>query len=318
MLRQTGPQIRAGHAPGPAAASSIPTLPHRCTCCKCTTGAINSLFNSIALSGVAMPFDRNTEIFGEGEPADYVYKVLSGAVRTYRVLNDGRRQISAFYLPCDVFVFEPGEEHSSSAEAISQSSVLVVKRSTVLGVAEREGNVARQLWGITARGAAARRGIRQHAADQERAGARRLVPPGDGAAFLRRIRGRAADDPAGHCRLSRPDHRDGLAHPDAAARDGDHAAARLAPGCAAQPVGAEVGSTPEGAMLASVGRRIMKASDIMTRKVISIEPDASIMEAVRLMLQHRISGLPVVDTKGKLVGILSEGDLLRRQETGTP
>ena len=61
----------------------------------------------------------------------------------------------------------------------------------------------------------------------------------------------------------------------------------------------------------------MKASDIMTRKVISIEPDASIMEAVRLMLQHRISGLPVVDTKGKLVGILSEGDLLRRQETGT-
>jgi CBS-domain-containing membrane protein len=61
----------------------------------------------------------------------------------------------------------------------------------------------------------------------------------------------------------------------------------------------------------------MKASDIMTRKVISLEPDASIAQAVRLMLQHRISGLPVVDEKGKLVGVLSEGDLLRRQETGT-
>jgi CBS domain-containing protein len=61
----------------------------------------------------------------------------------------------------------------------------------------------------------------------------------------------------------------------------------------------------------------MKTSDIMTRTVITVEPDASIVHAVRLMLQHRISGLPVVDAKGVLVGILSEGDLLRRQETGT-
>ena len=61
----------------------------------------------------------------------------------------------------------------------------------------------------------------------------------------------------------------------------------------------------------------MKASDIMTRKVISVEPDASILHAVHLMLQNRISGLPVIDATGKLVGILSEGDLLRRQETGT-
>jgi CBS-domain-containing membrane protein len=61
----------------------------------------------------------------------------------------------------------------------------------------------------------------------------------------------------------------------------------------------------------------MKASDIMTRTVISAEPDASVVQAVRLMLQHRISGLPVVDASGTLVGVLSEGDLLRRQETGT-
>ena len=61
----------------------------------------------------------------------------------------------------------------------------------------------------------------------------------------------------------------------------------------------------------------MKASDIMTRKVIAVEPDASILQAVHLMLQNRISGLPVIDASGKLVGILSEGDLLRRQEMGT-
>jgi CBS domain-containing protein len=61
----------------------------------------------------------------------------------------------------------------------------------------------------------------------------------------------------------------------------------------------------------------MKAKDIMTRRVISIGPDASILEAVHLMLQHRISGLPVVDPAGVLIGIVTEGDFLRRAETGT-
>ena len=61
----------------------------------------------------------------------------------------------------------------------------------------------------------------------------------------------------------------------------------------------------------------MKVSDVMTRDVVSIAPDASIMEAVRLMLQHRISGLPVIDAAGKLQGVVTEGDFLRRVETGT-
>jgi CBS domain-containing protein len=61
----------------------------------------------------------------------------------------------------------------------------------------------------------------------------------------------------------------------------------------------------------------MQAKDIMTRNVISIQPDATVLQAARLMLQHHISGLPVVDQAGKLVGVLSEGDFLRRQETRT-
>jgi len=61
----------------------------------------------------------------------------------------------------------------------------------------------------------------------------------------------------------------------------------------------------------------MKAYDIMTRNVITIRQDASILEAVRTMLQHRISGLPVVDEAGRLVGIVTEGDFLRRAETQT-
>jgi CBS domain-containing protein len=61
----------------------------------------------------------------------------------------------------------------------------------------------------------------------------------------------------------------------------------------------------------------MKAKDVMTQHVITIAPDASILEALRLMLEHRISGLPVVDKNGTLAGIVTEGDFLRRAETGT-
>jgi CBS domain-containing protein len=61
----------------------------------------------------------------------------------------------------------------------------------------------------------------------------------------------------------------------------------------------------------------MNAADVMTLNVISIEQGASIGDAIRLMLDHHISGLPVVDGSGKLVGILTEGDLLRRAETRT-
>ena len=61
----------------------------------------------------------------------------------------------------------------------------------------------------------------------------------------------------------------------------------------------------------------MYASDIMTKPVISVTPQTAIMEAAQLMLQHRISGLPVVDEDGAVIGMLTEGDLLRRNETGT-
>ena len=61
----------------------------------------------------------------------------------------------------------------------------------------------------------------------------------------------------------------------------------------------------------------MQARDVMTRNVISIAPDMTVLQAARLMLQHHISGLPVIDKTGKLIGVLSEGDFLRRQETRT-
>jgi CRP/FNR family nitrogen fixation transcriptional regulator len=106
--------------------------------------------NSIELMGAPMPFARNAEIYGENEPAEYLYKVISGTVRTYKVLNDGRRQIGFFYLPGDVFGLEVGDKHSFSAEAIVDCKVLVIKRSSVIALAARQSDVSRQLWEMTA------------------------------------------------------------------------------------------------------------------------------------------------------------------------
>jgi CRP/FNR family nitrogen fixation transcriptional regulator len=101
--------------------------------------------------GSQMKFSANTEIFGEGEPAEYVYKVVAGAVRTYKVLNDGRRQIGGFYLPGDIFGLEIGKEHQFSAEAINGVTVLVVRRSAIVSLAERDCDAARELWSLTGR-----------------------------------------------------------------------------------------------------------------------------------------------------------------------
>jgi len=98
-----------------------------------------------------MPFARNMEIFGENEPADYLYKLVSGSVRSYKVLVDGRRQIGAFYVPGDIFGLESSEAHAFSAEAITDCKILVIKRSTVMTLATRDPDVARQMWVAMAR-----------------------------------------------------------------------------------------------------------------------------------------------------------------------
>jgi len=111
----------------------------------------NALSQSMQLMGAMMAYPRNSEIFGENEPADYLYKVVSGSVRTYKILNDGRRQIGGFYLPGDVFGLEFADEHSLSAEAITDTKVIVVKRSAINALAGRDASVARQLFTLTGR-----------------------------------------------------------------------------------------------------------------------------------------------------------------------
>lgn len=61
----------------------------------------------------------------------------------------------------------------------------------------------------------------------------------------------------------------------------------------------------------------MNASDVMTVRVVTIAPDATVQQAAKLMLEREVSALPVVDSSNRLIGIISEGDLVRRAETGT-
>jgi len=95
-------------------------------------------------------YNREEEIYGEDEPAEYVYQVLSGAVRTYKLLSDGRRQIGAFHLPGDVFGLEIGPNHRLTAEAILDTSVRLIKRHSLEQAATTDVDVARKLWSMTA------------------------------------------------------------------------------------------------------------------------------------------------------------------------
>jgi CRP/FNR family nitrogen fixation transcriptional regulator len=116
---------------------------------KAATASGGAVADELDLMGAKMTYARNEEIFGEGEPAEYLYKVVNGAVRTSKVLDDGRRQVSAFYLPGDFFGLEVAPEHCSSCEAITNTTVIVFKRSAVVERAKRDSSVARKLWEIT-------------------------------------------------------------------------------------------------------------------------------------------------------------------------
>jgi CRP/FNR family nitrogen fixation transcriptional regulator len=98
--------------------------------------------------GGTVLYPRDVEIFGESEPADYFCKVVSGAVRRYTVLADGRRQICAFYLRGDFFGLEANDTRTRSADAIVDSKLLVIKRSIARTMAQSDEEIAHQIWTI--------------------------------------------------------------------------------------------------------------------------------------------------------------------------
>lgn len=104
----------------------------------------------LRMMGTPVAYRRDEEIFGEGEPSDFVYLVASGAVRTYKLLNDGRRQIAAFRLPGDIFGLDACAIHAFSAEAVQDSEIIVAKRNAILALARRDGEIAGEIWQVAA------------------------------------------------------------------------------------------------------------------------------------------------------------------------
>lgn len=99
--------------------------------------------------GTVVQAPRNSEIFGEDEPAEYIYVVLSGVVRICKLLGDGRRQIEAFCLTGDAFGWERGATNRFSAEAVSECRLARVKRSILFARASDDAELSQALWALT-------------------------------------------------------------------------------------------------------------------------------------------------------------------------
>jgi CRP/FNR family nitrogen fixation transcriptional regulator len=102
--------------------------------------------------GIPMTFARNAEICGEAEPSGSIYMVVSGMVRISKLLPDGRRQISAFHTPGDLFGFEPDEVRHFSAEAVVQTKVVAFKWQSLITASVRSGAFIRELLHVTMKG----------------------------------------------------------------------------------------------------------------------------------------------------------------------
>jgi CRP/FNR family nitrogen fixation transcriptional regulator len=76
-------------------------------------------------------YDKGAEIFWEESATEYVYQVTAGAVRNYKLLSDGRCQITAFYLPGDIFGFDCSARRQTTADAIVGTAVRAVKRRDI-------------------------------------------------------------------------------------------------------------------------------------------------------------------------------------------
>lgn len=95
--------------------------------------------------GLARSFAKDEEIYAEGDAATRYYKLVSGVVRTCKILADGRRQIEAFHVAGEIFGIERGEEHRFSAEAVSAATVIAYRRCPLETLALSDSPLARQV-----------------------------------------------------------------------------------------------------------------------------------------------------------------------------
>jgi len=95
-------------------------------------------------------FARNEELFGEGEPAEFVYKVEVGCIRTYNSFNDGRRYIGAFCLPGDYIALEASRKYGYCADAVVPSTVRAINRNILMARAAKSPALQKYLLNVTA------------------------------------------------------------------------------------------------------------------------------------------------------------------------
>jgi CRP/FNR family nitrogen fixation transcriptional regulator len=117
-----------------ASAASTTTSTSRIPAAVVMRGAANMPRRSAsatmpAAAGTRRSFAKGEQLFAEDDAADFFYKVVSGTVRTCKLLSDGRRQIDAFHLPGDVFGLESGADHRFTAEAVEAVVVEAYRRS---------------------------------------------------------------------------------------------------------------------------------------------------------------------------------------------
>src|SRR3954471_6891256 len=96
-------------------------------------------------------YKKGTEIYGEQEPAEYLYQVKIGAVRSFKLLSDGRRQICAFHLVGDSFGLANGDNHRFTAEAVINTTLRLINRRTIELMAKTDAVLTRSLLNVTAR-----------------------------------------------------------------------------------------------------------------------------------------------------------------------
>ena len=101
------------------------------------------------VSSTEYKYRRGTEIFGAEEPAEYIYQVIEGAVRSHKLLSDGRRQIGAFHLAGDIFGLENGDFHRFTAEAIVDATIRLMKRESLDRVAKADFAIVRSILRMT-------------------------------------------------------------------------------------------------------------------------------------------------------------------------
>ena len=101
------------------------------------------------VSSTEYKYRRGTEIFGAEEPAEYIYQVIEGAVRSHKLLSDGRRQIGAFHLAGDIFGLENGDFHRFTAEAIVDATIRLMKRESLDRVAKTNSAIVRSILRMT-------------------------------------------------------------------------------------------------------------------------------------------------------------------------